>query len=101
MLQQAIQMDPDFPFAHFALAEAYDRTGRFHEALEEHEHAIDLALRGQAFDLAGGDAPRAWYALTGPLQNVYGALRGANLLASQTGIGKKNHMKRILLLRQG
>jgi TolB-like protein len=73
---KAVEMDSSFPFAHFALAEAYDRTGRFNEALAEHEKAIDLAHRGQAFDLAGGDAPRAWYALTGPLQNAYGALRG-------------------------
>ncbi len=73
---EALEMDSNFPFAHFALAEAYDRTGRFNEALAEHEKAIDLAHRGQAFDLAGGDAPRAWYALTGPLQNAYGALRG-------------------------
>src|SRR5450432_3993367 len=73
---QAVEMDSTFPFAHFALAEAYDRTGRFNEALAEHEKAIDLAHRGQAFDLAGGDAPRAWYAMTGPLQNAYGALRG-------------------------
>jgi TolB-like protein len=73
---EAVEMDSNFPFAHFALAEAYDRTGRFNEALAEHEKAIDLAHRGQAFDLAGGDAPRAWYALTGPLQNAYGALRG-------------------------
>ena len=73
---KALEMDPNFPFAHFALAEAYDRIGRFSEALAEHEKAIDLAHRGQAFDLGGGDAPRAWYALTGPLQNAYGALRG-------------------------
>jgi len=73
---EALEVDSNFPFAHFALAEAYDRTGRFNEALAEHEKAIDLAHRGQAFDLAGGDAPRAWYALTGPLQNAYGALRG-------------------------
>jgi len=73
---KAVEMDPNFPFAHFALAEAYDRIGRFSEALAEHEKAIDLAHRGQAFDLAGGDAPRAWYALTGPLQNAYRALRG-------------------------
>src|SRR5436190_796719 len=73
---EAQEMDSNFPFAHFALAEAYDRTGRFNEALAEHEKAIDLAHCGQAFDLAGGDAPRAWYALTGPLQNAYGALRG-------------------------
>jgi serine/threonine protein kinase/TolB-like protein len=88
---KAIQMDPDFPFAHFALAEAYDRTGRFHEALEEHEHAIDLALRGQAFDLAGGDAPRAWYALTGPLQNAYGALRGATYWQARLESAKKSY----------
>ncbi len=73
---KAVEMDSNFPFAHFALAEAYDRTGRFNEALAEHEKAIDLAHRGQAFELAGGDAPRAWYAMTGPLQNAYGALRG-------------------------
>jgi tetratricopeptide (TPR) repeat protein len=73
---KAVEMDSNFPFAHFALAEAYDRTGRFNEALAEHDKAIDLAHRGQAFDLGGGDAPRAWYAMTGPLQNAYGALRG-------------------------
>jgi TolB-like protein/class 3 adenylate cyclase len=88
---KAIQMDPDFPFAHFALAEAYDQTGRFHEALEEHEHAIDLAHRGQAFDLAGGDAPRAWYALTGPLQNAYGALRGATYWQARLESAKKSY----------
>src|SRR5882724_3368403 len=88
---KAIQMDPDFPFAHFALAEAYDRTGRFYEALEEHEHALDLALRGQAFDLAGGDAPRAWYALTGPLQNAYGALRGATYWQARLESAKKSY----------
>jgi TolB-like protein/Tfp pilus assembly protein PilF len=88
---KAIQMDPDFPFAHFALAEAYDRTGRFHEALEEHQHAIDLAHRGQAFDLAGGDAPRAWYALTGPLQNAYAALRGATYWQARLESAKKSY----------
>jgi TolB-like protein len=88
---KAIQMDPDFPFAHFALAEAYDRTGRFHEALEEHEHAIDLAFRGQAFDLAGGDAPRAWYALAGPLQNAYRALRGATYWQTRLQSAKKSY----------
>jgi len=75
---KAIEMDPDFPFAHFALAEGLDRKGRYTEALEAHDKAIELARRGRAFDLAGGDAPRAWYALTGPLQNTYAALGGPN-----------------------
>ncbi len=76
--QKALEMDSDFPFAHFALAEAYDQTGRYEQALAEHEKALELARRGQAIDLGGGDAPRAWYALTGPLQNAYKQLRGPN-----------------------
>ena len=75
---KAVEMDPDFPFAHFALAEGLDRKGRYREALEAHDKAIELARRGGAFDLAGGDAPRAWYALTGPLQNTYAARGGPN-----------------------
>jgi TolB-like protein len=88
---EAVEMDSNFPFAHFALAEAYDRTGRFNEALAEHEKAIDLAHRGQAFDLAGGDAPRAWYALTGPLQNAYGALRGPLYWQGRLESAKKSY----------
>ena len=76
--QKALEMDSDFPFGHFALAEAYDQTGRYEQALAEHEKALELARRGQAIDLGGGDAPRAWYALTGPLQNAYKQLRGPN-----------------------
>jgi len=76
--QKGLEMDSDFPFAHFALAEAYDQTGRYEQALAEHEKALELARRGQAIDLGGGDAPRAWYALTGPLQNAYKQLRGPN-----------------------
>jgi TolB-like protein/Tfp pilus assembly protein PilF len=75
---KGVEMDPDFPFAHFALAEGLDRKGRYDEALEAHDKAIELARRGGAFDLAGGDAPRAWYALTGPLQNTYAARGGPN-----------------------
>jgi TolB-like protein/Flp pilus assembly protein TadD len=75
---KAVEMGTDFPFAHFALAEGLDRKGRYSEALEAHKKAIELARRGQAFDLAGGDAPRAWYALTGRLQNTYVALGGPN-----------------------
>ena len=75
---KAVEMDPDFPFAHFALAEGLDRKGRYDEALEAHDKAIELARRGGAFDLAGGDAPRAWYALTGPLQNTFAARGGPN-----------------------
>jgi TolB-like protein/class 3 adenylate cyclase len=75
---KAVEMDPAFPFAHFALAEGLDRKGRYNEALEAHDKAIELARRGGAFDLAGGDAPRAWYALSGPLQNTYAARGGPN-----------------------
>jgi TolB-like protein len=75
---KALEMDPAFPFAHFALAEALDRKGSYNEAIEAHNKAIELARRGGAFDLAGGDAPRAWYALTGPLQNTYTARGGPN-----------------------
>jgi len=78
LFKKAIEMEPDFPFAHFALAEAYDQTGRYQEALSEHETALALARREQAFDLGGSDAPKAWYALTGQLQNAYGALSGPN-----------------------
>jgi TolB-like protein len=80
---KAVEMDPDFPFAHFALAEGYDRTGRYKEALEEHDKALELARRGEAIDLAGGDAPRAWYALTGELQNTRAALGGPNYWPDQ------------------
>jgi len=75
---KGVEMDPDFPFAHFALAEGLDRKGRYKEALAAHDKAIELARRGGAFDLAGGDAPRAWYSLAGPLQNTYAALGGPN-----------------------
>jgi len=75
---KAVEMDPDFPFAHFALAEGLDRKGQYDEALEAHDKAIELARRGGAFDLAGGNAPRAWYALSGPLQNTYAARGGPN-----------------------
>ena len=75
---KAVEMDPDFPFAHFALAEGLDRKGQYDEALEAHDKAIELARRGGAFDLAGGNVPRAWYALSGPLQNTYAARGGPN-----------------------
>jgi TolB-like protein/Flp pilus assembly protein TadD len=76
--QKALEMDSDFPFAHFALAEAYDQSGRYEQALAEHEKALELARRGQAIDLGGNDAPRAWYALTGPLQGAYKQFGGPN-----------------------
>ena len=79
--RKAVEMDPNFPFAHFALAEAYDRVGRYREAWDEHEKALELAQRGQAVDLSGGDAPRAWYALTGPLQNARREIGGASYWA--------------------
>src|SRR5205823_818756 len=72
--EKAVEMEPDFPFAHFALAEAYDRIGRYKEALSEHEKAVALGRREGAIDLPGTDAPKAWYALTGPLQEAYRAL---------------------------
>jgi len=72
--EKAVEMEPDFPFAHFALAEAYDRIGRYKEALSEHEKAVALGRREGAIDLPGTDAPKAWYALTGPLQKAYRAL---------------------------
>jgi tetratricopeptide (TPR) repeat protein len=74
--KKAVEIEPDFPFAHFALAEAYDRVGRFKEAMDEHDNALELARRGRAVDMGGGDAPRAWYALTGPLQNARKQLAG-------------------------
>ena len=84
-------MDPAFPFAHFALAEALDRKGRYKEALEEHDKAIELAREDQAFDLAGGDAPRAWYALTGKLQNTYGALGEVNYWQRRLEVAKQSY----------
>jgi serine/threonine protein kinase/tetratricopeptide (TPR) repeat protein len=91
--RKAIEMDPAFPFAHFALAEAYDRKGSYKEAMEEHDKAIELARRDQAFDLAGGDAPRAWYALTGRLQNTYRALGGANYWQGQLESARRSYEK--------
>jgi TolB-like protein len=89
--RKAIEMDPAFPFAHFALAEALDRKGRYQEALGEHDKALELAREDQAFDLAGGDAPRAWYALTGQLQNTYGALGEANYWQHRLEAAKQSY----------
>jgi len=41
---KAIEMDPDFPFAHFALAEGLDRKGRYTEGLEAHDKANPLSV---------------------------------------------------------
>jgi tetratricopeptide (TPR) repeat protein len=89
--EKAVEMDPDFPFAHFALAEAYDRTGRYKEALAEHEKSIALARREHAIDLAGNDAPKAWYALTGQLQNAYSALGRPNYWQERLESAKKQY----------
>jgi TolB-like protein/class 3 adenylate cyclase len=89
--QKAVEMDPNFPFAHFALAEAYDRVSRYREARDEHEKALELAHRGQAVDLSSGDAPRAWYALTGPLQNARREIGGANYWQDQLASTTKLH----------
>lgn len=89
--RKAVEMDPNFPFAHFALAEAYDRVGRYREAWDEHEKALELAQRGQAVDLSGGDAPRAWYALTGPLQNARREIGGASYWQDQLASTTKLH----------
>jgi TolB-like protein/Tfp pilus assembly protein PilF len=89
--QKALEMDPNFPFAHFALAEAYDRVGRYREAWDEHEKALELARNGRAVDLSGGDAPRAWYALTGPLQNARRELGGATYWQDQLMSTTKLH----------
>jgi tetratricopeptide (TPR) repeat protein len=79
-------MEPDFPFAHFALAEAYDCVGRYKEAIAEHNEALELARRAQAVDPAGGDAPRAWYSLTGPLQNARKQLGGTRFWQDQLAL---------------
>ena len=42
--RKAVEMDPNFPFAHFALAEAYDRVGRYREAWDEHEKAVSVLM---------------------------------------------------------
>ena len=89
--RKAVEMDPNFPFAHFALAEAYDRVGRYREAWDEHEKALELAQRGRAVDLSGGDAPRAWYALTGPLQNARREIGGASYWQDQLASTTKLH----------
>jgi TolB-like protein/class 3 adenylate cyclase/Flp pilus assembly protein TadD len=89
--RKAVEMDPNFPFAHFALAEAYDRVGRYREAWDEHEKALELAQRGRAVDLSGGDAPRAWYALTGPLQNARREIGGASYWQDRLASTTKLH----------
>jgi len=76
--QKALEMEPGFPFAHFALAEAFDCVGRYQDAISEHNQALELARRDRAVDLAGGDAPRAWYNLTGPFQNARKQLGGSH-----------------------
>jgi tetratricopeptide (TPR) repeat protein len=81
--QKALEMEPSFPFAHFALAEAYDCVGRYKEAMAEHNEALELGRRGQAVDLGGGDAPRAWYSLAGPLQNAREQLGGPHFWQDQ------------------
>jgi TolB-like protein len=88
---KALEMDADFPFAHFALAEAYDRSGRYKEALAEHEKAVALAQQQHAVALHGTDAPAAWYALTGPLQNAYSALHGPGYWQQRLESAKKLH----------
>jgi TolB-like protein len=88
---KALEMDADFPFAHFALAEAYDRIGRYKEALAEHEKAVALAQQQHAVALHGTDAPAAWYALTGPLQNAYRALLGPGYWQQRLESAKKLH----------
>ena len=89
--RKAVEMDPNFPFAHFALAEAYDRVGRYREAWDEHEKALELAQRGRAVDLSSGDAPRAWYALTGPLQNARREIGGASYWQDRLASTTKLH----------
>jgi TolB-like protein/Flp pilus assembly protein TadD len=88
---KALEMDADFPFAHFALAEAYDRSGRYKEALAEHAKAVALAQQQHAVALHGTDAPAAWYALTGPLQNAYRALHGPGYWQQRLESAKKLH----------
>jgi len=55
------------------------------------EKALELAQRGQAVDLSGGDAPRAWYALTGPLQNARREIGGASYWQDQLASTTKLH----------
>ncbi|MEO6783310.1 MAG: tetratricopeptide repeat protein, partial [Bradyrhizobium sp.] len=88
---KALEMDADFAFAHFALAEAYDRTGRYKEALAEHEKAVALAQEQHAVALHGADAPEAWYAMTGLLQNTYRALYGPGYWPQRLEAAKKLH----------
>jgi TolB-like protein len=89
--RKAIEMDSDFPFAHFALAEACDRLGRYKEALDEHEKALAIARRVRAIDMTGNDAPRAWYALTGPLQNSYLAVVGPSYWPGRLETARKSY----------
>jgi serine/threonine protein kinase len=89
--RKAIEMDSDFPFAHFALAEACDRLGRYKEALDEHEKALAIARRVRAIDMTGNDAPRAWYALTGPLQNTYLAVVGPSYWPGRLETARKSY----------
>jgi eukaryotic-like serine/threonine-protein kinase len=89
--RKAIEMDSDFPFAHFALAEAYDRLGRYKEALDEHDKALAIARRARAIDMTGNDAPRAWYALTGPLQNSYSAVVGPSYWPGRLETARKSY----------
>jgi tetratricopeptide (TPR) repeat protein len=84
--QNALEMQPSFPFAHFALAEAYDCVGRYTEAIAEHNRALELGRRDQAVDLAGGDAPRAWYSLAGPFQNARKELGGSRFWQDQLAL---------------
>jgi tetratricopeptide (TPR) repeat protein len=86
-----LEMEPDFPFAHFALAEAYDRVGQYKEAMSEHDKALELARQGDAVDLGGGDAPRAWYALTGQLQDTYNTLAGPNYWRDRLESARKQY----------
>jgi len=62
-------MDPSFAFAHYALAEAYDRKGRYDEALAEHDKAIALV---------GGEPSQGWLAMAGLLKDTYQKSGGTN-----------------------
>jgi adenylate cyclase len=77
--QKAIEMDPNFAFAHFALAEAYDRKGRYEDALAEHDKSIALA----------GEPSQGWLAMTGLLKDTYQTLGGKDYWQKRLEVTRK------------
>jgi tetratricopeptide (TPR) repeat protein len=99
IVQKVIEIDPNFPRAHFRLGNIYENEGQYHRAIAEYEKAVQLSDGDTYYQASLGHA----YAMSGMVAEAEKCLQHLEQLSAKryvppyaialiyVGMGQKDH----------